>query len=175
MNLFQRSPNLHSQNHLVQVRSPAKMIDDKNFNINQVSTPVQPPVLIRSCPTPSKVFHLPASQTPLPAKMVESNCDPTVEQLVPERDTNTSKNANLSLTEVCAEEKSSLKAIVEDNVAGRNFKFQQQQHYRLASQAISNSVKQQVTVAKTVNNTGTVGRNHLHHHLSVEELRLIQV
>lgn len=88
----QWTSNLQCQPQLGPLRSPSSKMagEDKALNSCTSKSPA-PPILLRGCPTPSKLHpSMPHSLTTPSMKMAESSMgsDPTTEQLVPERDTN---------------------------------------------------------------------------------------
>ncbi|XP_049777406.1 ankyrin repeat and BTB/POZ domain-containing protein 2 isoform X2 [Schistocerca cancellata] len=194
----QRLSNSQPQSQLTPLRSQSsKLVDEKNFSLCTTASPAPPPVLLRGCPTPSKAVTAPTSQTPLPGKSADTSVESVVEQLVPERDTNTSASGiakGFSAADLCGSPGNhDMKrvAATEDTAAMvRNFKLQhhqpqqQQQHqqHKLAVQGnISNSAMcRQQTISGSATGTpvartmGMGGTSHLHHHLSIEELRLVQ-
>lgn len=88
----QWTSNLQCQPQLVPLRSPVNKIasEEKAFSTCTNKSPA-PPILLRGCPTPSKL-HPPTPHSLTTPSMKTTNSsmgsDPTVEQLVPERDTN---------------------------------------------------------------------------------------
>jgi hypothetical protein len=88
----QWTSNMQCQPQLVPLRSPVNKIasEEKAFSACTNKSPA-PPVLLRGCPTPSKL-HPPTPHSLTTSSMKTTNSttesDPTVEQLVPERDTN---------------------------------------------------------------------------------------
>jgi hypothetical protein len=88
----QWTSNLQCQPQLGPLRSPINKVgsEEKAFSACTSKSPA-PPVLLRGCPTPSKLHPpTPHSVTTPSVKTLDTSMgsDPSMEQLVPERDTN---------------------------------------------------------------------------------------
>jgi len=88
----QWTSTLQCQPQLGPLRSPVNKVanEEKAFSVCTSKSPA-PPVLLRGCPTPSKLHPpTPHSITTPSVKTPDSSVgsDPSLEQLVPERDTN---------------------------------------------------------------------------------------
>ncbi|XP_069675380.1 ankyrin repeat and BTB/POZ domain-containing protein 2 isoform X2 [Periplaneta americana] len=193
IDLAQRTSSLQCQPQLGPLRSPTNKTgtEDKGFNSCASKSPA-PPMLLRGCPTPSKLHPpTPHSLTTPTMKMADGTVgnDPTMEQLVPERDTNPGTGLTVDVCSSSAVQETLSKGsmILPEDSQSRNLKMQ----HRTSSQTVtskmatvSSSGARQLggsssTRCMSGNGGGSTGTGsgrsgHLHHHLSVEELRLIQ-
>ncbi|CAG2057908.1 unnamed protein product [Timema podura] len=170
-----------SNPQLVSIRPPsAKMSDEKPFHSISISKGAGPPLANRGCQTPNK-FQPTTPLTGLKPVEDRDGSDLTLEQLVPEKDTNTSIGSGPVVLDTCTVTVHDV-VLSEENAATRTFKMQQ----RAALQTVTSKM---ATVSSSNRQQGggnfgrgygsmigSNGRNnsHLHHHLSVEELRLMQ-
>nr|CAD7440462.1 unnamed protein product [Timema bartmani] len=175
------SPSRTSNPQLVSIRPPsAKMSDEKPFHSISISKGAGPPLANRGCQTPNK-FQPTTPLTGLKPVEDRGGSDLTLEQLVPEKDTNTSIGSGPVVLDTCTVTVHDV-VLSEENAATRTFKMQQ----RAALQTVTSKM---ATVSSSNRQQGggnfgrgygsmigSNGRNnsHLHHHLSVEELRLMQ-
>ncbi|XP_021925814.1 ankyrin repeat and BTB/POZ domain-containing protein 2 isoform X2 [Zootermopsis nevadensis] len=163
--LTQWTSNLQCQSQLGPVN---KMVsEEKAFSSCTTKSPA-PPISLRGCSTPSK-FNPPTPISLNTPSMKTSESivrgDPTIEQLVPERDTNPGTRLTVDMCNSSAVQENLSKAGI---LSEENLKAQ----YRASSQTGASSNVRQPGGVSTGPGGGRCG--HLHHHLSVEELRLIQ-
>ncbi|KAJ9586833.1 hypothetical protein L9F63_019575, partial [Diploptera punctata] len=162
--LVQKTSNLQSQ----PLRSP--MV---NKSTSEDKSPA-PPLLLRGCPTPSKL-HPP---TPHNLTTPAANNDLTMEQLVPERDTNPGPGLTIDTCGNTTLPDNTNK--IEDNQNRNKIQHRISQSVTSKVPTVSSSTTRQLSSGSSArcmssNTGGSTGRGgHLHHHLSVEELRLIQ-
>lgn len=172
--LTQWTSNLQCQPQLGPLRSPINKAasEEKAFSACTSKSPA-PPVLLRGCPTPSKLHPpTPHSVTTPSVKTPDTSMgsDPSMEQLVPERDTNpgTRLTVDMCSSSSTVQESISKAVILSQENQSCNLKMQ----HRTSSQNVASSNVRQLGGGNTGMGGGRSG--HLHHHLSVEELRLIQ-
>nr|CAD7258854.1 unnamed protein product [Timema shepardi] len=179
---------------LVSIRPPsAKMSDEKPFHSISISKGAGPPLANRGCQTPNK-FQPTTPLTGLKPVEDRDGSDITLEQLVPEKDTNTGIGPGPVVLDACTVTVHDM-VLSEENAATRTFKspfapnqttWSRQMQQRAALQTVTSKM---ATVSSSNRQQGggnfgrgygsmigSNGRNnsHLHHHLSVEELRLMQ-
>lgn len=171
--LTQWTSNLQCQPQLAPLRSPINKItsEEKAFSACTNKSPA-PPILLRGCPTPSKL-HPPTPHSLTTPSMKTTNnsmgSDPTVEQLVPERDTNPGTKLTVDMCNNSAVQENFSKTVV---LSQENQNCNLKVQHRTSSQTVASSSVRQLGGGSTGMGGGRSG--HLHHHLSIEELRLIQ-